>query len=379
MLTLDGGICVFNTSHKGTIQTTTKEIAALTTDDKYEITFTSGEKIKGKLYKDNNNNLSIDSDVFNKTKIDFQFISSMIKIITPKKELAAEKNQTKSFGKEEKQTPPLNFLADSTILLSPKTFELEIGIKYNNSHQSNPLTQIGYFQLSAFTARKLELTTTARVGLYDKLESWLSMPCNYTYIEDVSTNKYVRSTDSWDMGDISFGLQYLMLPENQNFPALSSIIRATAPTGKMHYRSIQNRWKDPLNNGNGHWILSYGLSFVRSLDPAILFCGISYQHPFAATIDNYKVTPGWSIFSYLGIGFALNERLSLGSRLGFAYNSEMTVDGDKIYGSGNEPIDLSFSASYRFAKSWVATPEVTFPLNKEAGTAAIAFKLSKKF
>ncbi len=65
-----------------------------------------------------------------------------------------------------------------------------------------------------------------------------------TYIEDVSTNKYIRDTDALDVGDIGLGG-----------------------------------------------------SFTRTVDPAIIFGGIIYSQYFENNIDGYDIDPGWTINS----------------------------------------------------------------------------------
>lgn len=373
---MSDGFCVFNTQYGSAIKVDVKDINNLSTDNEYEITFISGEKIKGKLISKDTNKTVLISESFGNVEINPANISALVKIF-PQREATSTTQNT--FGEKEEESPPLDFLTDSTVLLSPGVYELEMGLMYKQSRQENSLMNVGYFQRSAFLARKIELAITGRAGLYDRLECWLTTPGTYTYIQDVSTNDYVRETDSWDLGDISFGLQYLLIPESEDFPAISITTGVNAPTGKMSYRKVGNTWQDPLNNGSGHWGASFGLSFVRTVDPAILFGGIDYNHSFPNTIDGYDIDHRWTTVSYFGVGFALNEKLSVGTRFGWGYSTTMTVDGNNIHGSDSEPMDLSFSASYRFFENWVTTPQVTFALNDDAGTPAISLKLARRF
>ena len=306
-------------------------------------------------------------------------ISSMIKLFPKDESESSKNNVNKSFGEKAEQSPPLDFLTGSTVLLSPGIYELDVGLYYKNTRTETSLFDVGYFQRSAYKARRIEMLLTGRAGLYDRLEGWLSIKETYTYIREVSTNEYVRDTDSYDFGDISLGLQYLLIPENENHPAISIQLGVNIPTGQMDYYDVYNKWKDPLNNGSGHWGASLGFSFVRTIDPVILFGGINYNHSFEKTIDNYDVDLRWSLNGNFGVGFALNEKISLGCNWGFGYSTTMVVDDVEIKGSDTEPMDLSFSASYRFSENWTATPQVTMALNDDAGTSNIYLQFARRY
>lgn len=264
-------------------------------------------------------------------------------------------------------------------MLVPGKFEFEAGLSYKHARTAYPLTSSGYFQQSAYTARSLTLDVSGRLGLGGGTEIWASLPIDYTYVQQVSTNQYVRDKQAIQVGDVSFGVDYLLTKESESFPALTFNLMASAPTGKNHYYPVQDMWLDPFSNGAGHWSASAGLSFVRTTDPAILFGGISYRHFFSRKIDGYMIRPGDELSGYFGVGFAINERLSVGSRLSHAYQANMMADGEKIYGSDKSPMDLSIFASYRLNKSWTVTPQVTFGLNDDAGKPIVSLRGKRIF
>ncbi len=238
---------------------------------------------------------------------------------------------------------------------------------------------VGYFQMSGQNSTQLEWAATVRAGLVQDLEAWLSLPLTHTTIEQVSSNEYVRSSRQWALGDISAGLQYQWLQETAARPALSLSLTLTAPTGKKRYYAPEDSWLDPLSNGAGHWSIAPGLAFVRTSDPAILFGGLSYRYSWESRIDGYRVQPGPGLAGYLGLGFALNERLSVGSRMSFAHYRNMRADAQEVAGSGKDPLDLSLSASYRVFDHWTMTPQVSFGLNDEAGPAYLSLRMNRRF
>ncbi|WP_085101704.1 transporter [Desulfovibrio gilichinskyi] len=376
IITFYDGICVFKTKYGANIKLMSKDILNVETDNKYEIVLESGERIIGKLTLGGSNKSFIESEQFGKVPVNCNSIISLKKVVDP--EVAAQ-DKKETFGKEKEKAPPLDFLTGSTVLLNPGQMELELGLRYKQSRTAYSMMNVGYFDRAAYTARMFEASLTFRAGIMDRLEGWVTVPGTYATIEDVSTNEFVRNTNSFDLGDISFGGQYLLFKETDNLPAISATLGITAPTGQKTYYAISSVWKDALNNGNGHWAFSPGLSFVRTLDPAMLFGGIACQYSLTDKINGYEVTPGFGVSGYLGLGFALNEKLSVGSRVSYGYYSEMEVDNVKIAGSDSEPIDLSFSASYRAFEDWVVTPEVTFGLNDDAGAANLSLRLTRSF
>lgn len=275
--------------------------------------------------------------------------------------------------------PPLDFLAGSTVLLAPGKLELEWALQYKQARTSHSLMNVGYFQMSAQNSTQLEWATTLRAGLAHDVEAWLSLPLTHTGIEQVSTNEYVRSASQWALGDISAGLQYQWLRETAQWPAVSLTMTFSAPTGKKRYYPPEETWRDPLSNGSGHWSLAPGIAFVRSSDPAMLFGGLNYRWSLERRIDAYRVQPGAGLAGYLGLGLALNDKLSVGTRVSFSHYRNLRVDGQTIAGSGKDPLDLSLSASYRAFEQWTISPQVSFGLNDEAGPAYVSLRMNRRF
>ncbi|WP_320173347.1 hypothetical protein [Maridesulfovibrio sp.] len=57
----------------------------------------------------------------------------------------------------------------------------------------------------------------------------------------------------------------------------------------------------------------------------------------------------------------------------------MKADNVEIKGSETEPLDLSFSASYRIASNLTLTPELTYGLNDDAGAPLLSLRAAWKF
>lgn len=380
LLTFQDGLCLFKTRYGTPITLQSKELAALVTEDSYRMTLVNGDSASGRLVREQDGRNRMQTISFGTIEIQADTILAMTRIFEPGP--GDETNhppRSPSLGADRTAKAPIDFLTGSTVLLSPGNTELEFGLQYKQSRSSHSLMNVGYFQMSAQEARQLELATTVRAGLWTGVEGWLTLPLTHTSIEQVSSNQYVRNASQWALGDISAGLQYQLTEEYAEWPAVSLSLSLSAPTGQKHYYHPDDTWLDPLSNGAGHWSLAPGIAFVRSSDPGMLFGGISYRASLGRNIDGYKVRPGDGLTAYLGVGFALNERLSLGSRLSLAHYRNMQVDGQSVAGSSKDPLDLSLSMSYRVFERWTLSPQVTFGLNDEAGPAYISLRMNRRF
>lgn len=368
------GICVFETRYGATVRLQTKDVVALSTDETYKVTFASDEKATGRLSYEQGGTV-LRSTTFGAVGIDMESVVSLVRVVPNAR--GATPISEESIGDGGNKQAPLTFLTGSSVLLAPGQYELDFGVSYKQSRDSAPLPGVGYFQMASYSARQATFDATLRGGLASGLEGWLMVPYTYSSVEQISSNYYVRDQSSRHMGDVSFGLQYQLKEEDAKSPAVSMTLGVSAPTGEMRYRAPDETWQNPLNSGSGHWVVSPGLAFVRSADPAILFGGASVSYAFRRNIDGYNVQPGWSSSFYFGVGYALNEKLSLGTRFSYTYLSTMEVDGQKIYGSDKDPMSLSMSASYRFADKWIVTPMLTFNLNHDGGAPFVTLRVKR--
>lgn len=368
--------CVIETKYGATLQLGQDEISSLSSDKMYAALLQDGDRITGKFADTEDKNvLTISSTALGNINVPISNIQTLTRYFSREERVTSD--GPKHFSVDD-ATPPLSFLSGSTVLLSPGKAEIEQGVLYKQSASSTSLYDVGYFQRSTYIAKSLEYSTTLRGGISTGLEAWVTVPINYTYIEQVSTNAYVREKNYTSFGDVSFGAQYLLTDESDSTPAIAATISITAPTGKKAYFDSDNSWLEPINNGSGHWSLTPGLSFVRTSDPAIIFAGFGLRYSAKATIDGYNVDPGWGVLSFIGVGFALNERLSFGSRLSYSHNSPMKVNGEKIFGSETDLVDLSLSASYRLTKDWIASPHVSVKLDNGPGSTVMGISFKKK-
>ena len=386
LVSFSDGVCVFNSTYGATLYFKVDDVKSFTTDRSFEVMFTNGDVVKGKFFSDNGTDTSIVSEHFGKVSVSISNISSATAIVVADKTQQGENKKSNTseqekieYGQKVDKEPPLDFLSGTTVLLKPGVFDFDMSFNYKQSKMSYKLPYSGYFERSTYSARQLELALAVRAGLWEGAEGNIRVPFTYSQVTDISTSEWVRSQDKYSVGDISFGLQQTLLKESASIPAITASFTVMAPTGSKSYPETLNSWLEPLDNGRGFWTISPGLSFVKTVDPAIIFGGVNYQYSFENTIDGYRVQPGSGVTGYLGVGFALNDKLSLGARVSQSYFADMKYDGKIIQGTFTEPLDLAFTASYRIFDNWVVSPEVRFGLNDDAGASNVGIRFTRRF
>ncbi|MEW6765603.1 MAG: hypothetical protein AB1344_07435 [Pseudomonadota bacterium] len=156
-----------------------------------------------------------------------------------------------------------------------------------------------------------------------------------TYLKAGAEGEGNRSDEFSDsssprLGDVTAGISYRLFPETATNPDVVISATVTAPTGLEPYGiklievgdpTVGLRVPERQPTGNGIAAASLGASFVKTLDPAILFASIGYTHTFQRDFDDLSSDPGevspgtvdlGDSFNFgLGMAFALNERTSL--------------------------------------------------------------------
>lgn len=196
---------------------------------------------------------------------------------------------------------------------------------------------LGDISIDEINSDVLTTSLTGRWTLTDRLQLSLSVPFVYRETTTRSGGQELSSilstekkVDDSDLGDITFGASYRLFPETPTRPDIVWNTSVIAPTGRDPYGI--DFLEDPLNTnlqfpeelptGSGLWGVQTGLSFLKTLDPAILFGSISWRHYFKDSFDDLGSNPeaaaspgdvqlGDQYQFSLGIAFALNERSSL--------------------------------------------------------------------
>lgn len=246
-----------------------------------------------------------------------------------------------------------------------RRFTLETGFSYSHFDRKQ-ISLSGFLALDAIFLGDISVDTVkadilsfdvlGRWGLSNRLQVDLAAPFLYrrTIYQSTANSQFYKETVTLNpdaqVGDISAGLYYQLRPETQTSPDIVWNLRLKAPTGTHPYGvklrdASGGASGSPLTvptelpSGNGVWSVSTGLSFVKTVDPAILFANVGFFYNFSRHFDDIStqagtITPGRvklgdSLQYGLGTAFALSERTSLSFSYvqRFTGRSRTQVDG----------------------------------------------------
>jgi len=254
----------------------------------------------------------------------------------PKKEIP-KKSEISSESSENSDS----FLRKSSVLLGRGQKEINISVGYGK--WQDPLRILKIWNMNADIG--------LRMGITQRTEGFVGIPIVWGQRE-----VYGEKTGEFGLGDIVAGFKHLIVVEHGNFPDIVGSVNLSFPSGR------QSDSYNPLNLGSGIWQMSSSLSFVKSSDPAAIFGTVGYNHSFGSEI-------GRNINYLLGLGFAVNPKLTLSGQFSGAYEFE----------SKREPMSFRAGLSYNSGLNQYIEPSVTFGLNDDATDTIINLSYSRRF
>jgi hypothetical protein len=199
----------------------------------------------------------------------------------------------------------------------------------------------------------------------------------YVYRSDressgVGTDTLSRSVYGSNIGDIEFGLNY-QLPTNLGDAFYIASLRAKSNTGDGPFDvayttdGLQRR----LPTGSGFWGVEPSLTVLKPVDPVVLFANLGYTINIGESVDKTipgvgtfgDVDPGDVLRGTFGMGFAINDRISLS--LGYEHNWAMSTSS-VINGATTHSEDLQIG-SFLAGISYQITPRTTANFNVYVG------------
>jgi hypothetical protein len=268
-----------------------------------------------------------------------------------------------TIGEEPPEDMRQIFLRESTVLLQRGEFEFDVGVEY------------AYDQVPGFRSRDIFAPVALRYGITPRLEAGLEMPVVGWSQRELTVVGGIEDDSKVGIGDVAGSLKYLLVREDRIWPDLIASLSFSAPTG---------REPSPINPnipalGAGRWQASTGLTAVRSTDPAVLFASIGFTHIFEGTLSGTRVSSQEQLDYSLGLGFAINNDLSLSAQLLGAYRTGREHDGVEVVGSSSEPLSLRSGFTYRLGRAEFVEPRVTWGLNDDANDLSLGVTYARRF
>lgn len=221
-----------------------------------------------------------------------------------------------------------------------------------------PAILVGNFNISQVERETLSAALTGRVGVTDRLEFEARIP--YVRRDDRETRRPIGTGAAADetieidgdgLGDIEFAAHYQVNDGTGRLPFFVANMRAKSDTGTSPFDVDTDADGNPteLPTGTGFWSLQPSITALLPTDPAVIFANVNYTWNIARDVDGFgDIDPGDTFGGSLGVGFALNERLSMSMAYDHVYVLK-TTQNDSSTNSAFHIGRMLFGGSYRFA------------------------------
>lgn len=298
---------------------------------------------------------------------------------------------------------------------------LEAGITYTHSDRKQ-LVLNGFLALDAIFLGNISLEgvktdlyrydLTARYGVTDRTNLNLNVPFiqrSTTYQKGGAGGSAAivgEKTITRDptLGDVNFGLSHQLLKETTTNPDVVWNLSVTAPTGVDPYgvetrsydtsdSSVKLEVPKELPTGSGVWAASTGLSWVKTLDPAVIFANIAYTYTEPESFSDIDPAKGkqpgevdlGNSWQYgVGLAFAFNDKLSTSITYSHSITSVSRTrpeDGEwqDIIGSTSNSATLGIGATYAIDKNLAMVTTVGAGLTTDAPDLSFSLKFPYTF
>ncbi len=279
---------------------------------------------------------------------------------------------------EEPRNYNLDFLRRQSVLLRPCEWQLDVGVSYlYDEHFYTDIVLPDIVPLDIRARRRLlTMPLEFRYGLRENVQLFANTQFGWANTE----YSYIGADAFYNeggIGDTNVGASILVHKSNgQSYsPDIVATFGLTAPTGKG--TALMGILQSPeMTLGQGFWGAYWNLIFIHQCDPVILFYGFGSRHYLARDIEDIHgqmITgkPGDQYTYQMGVGFAMNERITLSTAFFGSYITEPLVEGEVLPGAILEPLYLRFAVTIARPPKRIIEPFVELGLTDDAPNARV--------
>jgi hypothetical protein len=254
---------------------------------------------------------------------------------------AAQPNDQQTYGQAPTNNA-LQFLRDIDVLLAPGAWQLDTGFVY--THFANDFPFVVPFDVDEGEVRQRLLFTplATRYGLTENIQLFAALPIGWSNTQFVGGGQS-ETYNVGGLGDLTFGASIHLFDGDDMLPDVIGTIGSTAPTGQFNAPIFGTVPGSAL--GQGFWAYNAQLLAIHRYDPVIVFYGGGYRHLFEREFEGIPVQPGDQANYMLGVGFSINDRVTLSTTFQGFYLTNTSVDNEAIRGSNLEPLTMRFAAT----------------------------------
>jgi hypothetical protein len=266
----------------------------------------------------------------------------------------------------------LEFLRTQTVLLKPGNHQFDIGLQYTLTENDFPILRsdgmgniVGVDNVE-FKGRELAVPMELRYGLLDRVQGFIQVPVGWANVQ-AAVDDYDEYENDGGVGDIGFGLTAQLRDAYKDCPYLIGTIAGLAPTGGDPFGVLGVISPNAPSLGNGFWAISGNLLWVQPrYDPVVLFYGLGARYQFEREFRGIEFQPGTEFNYTLGVGFAVNERVTLSTQFFGSYIEEIKANGERVEGTIQEPMNIRMAATLAKPCNRLVEPFVMFGLTDDS-------------
>ena len=237
----------------------------------------------------------------------------------------------------------------------------ELLAEFSTAYSSNT-SQLFNLELKS---RSWDNSINVQYGLFNGLQLGLQIPVLVNVVQeanDVVTRQSTRDEDR-GFGDMSGDLRYQLLGEASGRPDVILDVNVKSRTGGRTLR------------GSGHWNVGGGVTIVKTLDPAVVFARLGYTE----TIKRNGFNPGNIVEYRFGVGFSLNDRVSLNAQLSGAFLGRSRQHGTQILRSSREVASLLLATTILVDRHFSIEPVVGAGLTDDSNDFTFGLRFPYRF
>jgi len=222
------------------------------------------------------------------------------------------------------------------------------------------------------------------LGITDNFQFEVGVPLiyrheRYSIIAGKGQSEPDETQDQAGIGDVSVSFSYQPIKEGANTPAVLLSLGYKFKNAKSPFdiEVDQNGNPKDLPLGSGYQSIKLGVNFVKSIDPVVVYGGISYAYNKKENVDQtyeiynketnetdkvglMDVDPGDTVSINVGLGYAISYNFSIG----FQFIDDYTFSTDVWYYDYNDdgtktelmkkeaPNSTVNSAQFKFTAGW---------------------------
>lgn len=261
----------------------------------------------------------------------------------------------------------LEFLRRQSVLLKRGESQFDTGAVFTNFDFDFPVSIVGGIARADLRQRLLYTPLAYRYGLTDRVQVYTSLPVGWANGQ-TSIVGQSQSVNQGGLGDLNAGCNVKLREGQTCCPEVIGTFGFTAPTGV--YTSPIFATVPGAGLGQGMWAINTQLLLINVYDPVVIFYGGGYRHLFEREFNSILYAAGEQFNYQMGVGFAVNERVTLSSAFQGYYITDTYINRERIQGSNIEPMTMRFAVTITRPKR-IIEPFAMFGLTEFAPKASV--------